>query len=122
MKKFFNIAGPCRAELHYMIDPLQRLEGVQTLIEGQHYFALHAPRQTGKTTYIYSLMQQLNKQGRYTALTVNIQTAADARDSREAMRMVAAAIYRQATAYLLEPEWPARVTENDTKFDNLPDY
>jgi len=122
MKKFFNIAGPCRAELHYMIDPLQRLEGVQMLIEEQHYFALHAPRQTGKTTYIFSLMQQLNKQGRYTALMVNIQTAADARDSREAMRMVAAAIYRQATAYLLEPEWPARVTENDTKFDNLPDY
>ncbi|MEY3221049.1 MAG: hypothetical protein RIT27_2406 [Pseudomonadota bacterium] len=122
MKKFFNIAGPCRAELHYMIDPLQRLEGVQSLIEGQHYFALHAPRQTGKTTYIYALMQQLNKQGRYTALVVNIQTAADARDSREAMRMVAAAIYRQATAYLLEPECPARVTENDTNFDNLPDY
>jgi hypothetical protein len=122
MKKFFNIAGPCRTELHYMIDPLQRLEGVQALIEGQHYFALHAPRQTGKTTYIYSLMQQLNKQGRYTALSVNIQTAADARDTREAMRMVAAAIYRQATAYLLEPEWPSRITENDTKFDNLPDY
>jgi hypothetical protein len=122
MKKFFNIAGPCRAELHYMIDPLQRLEGVQELIEGQHYFVLHAPRQTGKTTYIYALMQQLNKQGRYTALVVNIQTAADARDSREAMRMVAAAIYRQATSYLLEPEWPSKVTENDTKFDNLPDY
>lgn len=122
MKKFFNIAGPCRAELHYMIDPLQRLEGVQNLIEGQHYFVLHAPRQTGKTTYIYTLMQQLNKQGRYTALLVNIQTAADARDSREAMRMVAAAIYRQATSYLLEPEWPARVSENDTRFDNLPDY
>jgi len=122
MEKFFNIAGPCRADLHYMLEPLQRLAGVHDLVEGQHYFALYAPRQSGKTTYLYALMQQLNRKGRYTALVVNIQVAADARDSREAMRMVAAAIYRQATTWLLEPEWPARINENDMEFDSLQDY
>ncbi len=28
MTKFFNTAGPCRPELHYMVDPLPRLSGV----------------------------------------------------------------------------------------------
>ncbi len=122
MDKFFNTAGPCRTELHYMVDPLQRLQGVRKLIDGQQYFSIFGPRQTGKTTCLYALMEALNHEGRYTALTVNIQVAAGGRDSLEAMRMVAAAIYRQATLHLIEPEWPEAISEQDENFDNLQDY
>ncbi len=122
MDKFFNIAGPCRAHLHYMIDPLKRLKCVRKLIDGQQYFTLYGPRQTGKTTCLYALMEQLNRQGNYTALTVNIQTAANGRDTHEAMRMIAAAVYRQATLNLQEPEWPMEMSEQNTRFDNLQDY
>ncbi len=63
MPRFFNTAGPCRPEIHYTVDSLPRISGVKKLIEGQHYFILHAPRQTGKTTYLYALMKELNQEG-----------------------------------------------------------
>ncbi len=62
-KKFFNVAGPCQPDIHYMVDPLPRLTGVKELIDRREYFILHAPRQTGKTTYLYALMHQLNNEG-----------------------------------------------------------
>ncbi|WP_221934206.1 AAA-like domain-containing protein, partial [Tepidimonas sediminis] len=80
-EKQFNTAGPSRPELHYVLDPLERidLEEILGLIEAQRYFVLHAPRQTGKTTALLALMEHLNRQGRYRALYANIETAQAAR-------------------------------------------
>ncbi len=85
MNRFFNTAGHCKPEIHYTVDPLPRLAGVMKLIERQRYFVIHARGQTGKITYLYALMNQLNQEGAYTALTVNIQPAASGQDSRMAM-------------------------------------
>jgi len=67
MERFFNNAGPCVAEDHYIIDPLKRLDlpYIERLIAQKRYFVLHAPRQTGKTTSLLALMEYLNTQGRY---------------------------------------------------------
>jgi hypothetical protein len=43
MRRFFNTAGMCRPELHYMLPPLRRLASVRELIDEQAYFVLHAP-------------------------------------------------------------------------------
>jgi hypothetical protein len=53
MEKFFNTAGPNKPDMHYEIDPLSRfdLSEVLMLIRQQKYFVMHAPRQTGKTTW-----------------------------------------------------------------------
>ncbi len=62
MSRWFNIAGPCRADKHYMLPPTSRLPDLDTLIEQESYFVVHAPRQTGKTTAMLALaiaMQQL---------------------------------------------------------------
>ena len=50
--RFFNTAGPVRAEDHYVIPPLKRgnVKELLRLIEDKQYFVLHAPRQTGKTS------------------------------------------------------------------------
>jgi len=122
MKKFFNTAGPCQPDIHYITDPLPRLVGIRELIDGRHYFVLHAPRQTGKTTYLYALMRQLNQEGQYTVLTVNIQAAASGQDSWDAMRIAAAAIYRQATLHLPETQWPSQVSERSEHFGTLQAY
>lgn len=106
MTRFFNIAGPCRPEIHYMIDPLPRLPGVRELIESQNFFVIHGPRQSGKTTYLYALMRRLNAEGRFSALTVNIQPAAGGKDSAHAMMIIAEAIYHKARRHLPEKEWP----------------
>lgn len=68
MARFFNTAGPCRPELHYMLPPERRLPELRGLIDRQLYFVVHAPRQTGKTTFFRSLAQSLTSEGRYAAL------------------------------------------------------
>ena len=60
MPKFFNTAGLCFPGKHYMVDPVPRLKDVEELIEKELYFTLHAPRQTGKTTYLHALARKLN--------------------------------------------------------------
>jgi len=50
-RRFFNTAGPCKADLHYMLPPLGRLPEVYDLIDRQGYFVIHAPRQTGKQNF-----------------------------------------------------------------------
>ncbi len=81
MKRFFNTAGPIRKDKHYCIDPLSRmdLEEILSFIQQEKYFVLHAPRQTGKTSFLLALTEYLNKQGTYTALYVNVEMAQAAR-------------------------------------------
>ena len=81
--KFFNTAGPNKADIHYTIPPLYRwdLEEILSLIDSQKYFVLHAPRQTGKTSCMLSLMEYLNREGKYKALYVNIEAAQAAREN-----------------------------------------
>jgi hypothetical protein len=66
--RFFNTAGPCDPEWHYMLPAIDRVPGARSLIERRQYFVLHAPRQTGKTTVLKQLAQQLTAAGRYYAL------------------------------------------------------
>ncbi|NJL26709.1 MAG: ATP-binding protein, partial [Thermoanaerobaculia bacterium] len=54
-RRFFNTGGPCEPARHYMLPPERRLPGVERLVEQQHYFVVHAPRQTGKTTALRAL-------------------------------------------------------------------
>jgi hypothetical protein len=77
MDKHFNTAGPGEADLHYLIDPLTRvnLEEVESLIEQRRDFVLHAPRQTGKTSCLLALRDHLNAEGQYAALYVNVESA-----------------------------------------------
>ncbi len=75
MKRFFNTAGPCVATWHYTLDPLHRLTTIRDLVEQKKYFILHAPRQVGKTTTIIALMDQLNAEGKYIALYINVESA-----------------------------------------------
>ena len=55
--RFFNTAGPCKFDLHYMLPPAARLPEVLSLVEQQSYFVLHAPRQVGKTTVVRQVME-----------------------------------------------------------------
>ena len=76
MPKWFNTAGPCKADIHYMLPPLARLPRLEPLIAQQGYFVIHAPRQTGKTTAMLSLAQDLTKSGNYTAIMLSAEVGA----------------------------------------------
>ncbi|QEP44072.1 ATP-binding protein [Ectothiorhodospiraceae bacterium BW-2] len=101
-EKFFNTAGPQKAEINYTINPLQRInwEEIRHLIDSQRYFLLHAPRQTGKTTTLLSIVEALNNEGRYTALYANIETAQTARsDVAMGVEGICRAIANQVELY-----------------------
>jgi hypothetical protein len=90
--RFFNNAGPVDCTKNYCLNPLQRikLDELESLIQQERYFILHAPRQTGKTSALLALMRYLNAQGTYYALYVNVEIAQSAReDVGRAMRGIA---------------------------------
>jgi len=73
MGRFFNTAGPCRPEMHYMLPPERRLPELRRLIDQELYFVVHAPRQSGKTTFFRSLAQSLTAEGRYASLLTSCE-------------------------------------------------
>lgn len=83
MEKFFNTAGPIQPGLHYFVNPLERIDynEIQLLIAQQKYFVLHAPRQTGKTSMLLALRDNLNKQGRYVCVYANVESGQAARNN-----------------------------------------
>ena len=80
MPRFFNTAGPCKPEWHYMLPAAARLKGLRQVIDRMGYFVLHAPRQSGKTTALFELASQLTAEGRYAAVVLSAETGAWAGD------------------------------------------
>ena len=102
--RFFNTSGPVVAADHYCIPPLERLDldAVLTLIRQRKYFALHAPRQTGKTSALLALRDLLNggAEGGYRCVYVDVEGAqAMGEDVEQATRVVLGqlAVFARAT-------------------------
>ena len=94
--------------------PLDRIDlaEVRELIDAQQYFALHAPRQTGKTSALLALQDLLNSEGAYCCVYVNVEGATRAREDVEAaIRTVLKALAESAQDTLgddfLAETWPA---------------
>ena len=101
----FNTTGPVRADRHYRIPPLERLNlrEVLALIRDEQYFVLHAPRQTGKTSALLALRDLLNggSAGDYRCVYVNVEPAQTAReDVARAMGNILKNLSRQALTTL----------------------
>ena len=76
MPKWFNTAGPCQADIHYMLPSTVRLPEIVNLIAQRNYFVIHAPRQVGKTTAMLTLAQELTASGQYTAVMLSLEVGA----------------------------------------------
>ena len=101
--KFFNTAGPIQSDIHYNVNPLQRihLDELEQLITQRKYFILHAPRQTGKTSCLLALRDYLNEQGNYIAVYANVEAGQAARnDVREVILSTMATIADRASMVL----------------------
>ena len=89
----FNTEGPIRPEDHYHVPPLERvdLDQILDMIRRKRYFALHAPRQTGKTSALLALKDLLNRgeAGDFRCVYVNVEAAqAHREDLSGAMRTI----------------------------------
>jgi hypothetical protein len=115
--KRFCTEGPIQPEYHYHLARLGRLDVPEllSLIDERRYFVMHAPRQTGKTSALFALMDALNASGKYKALYINIEGAqANRDDAAGAMKTVLSVIADHAARLLNDPypkEIRARVLE-----------
>ncbi len=111
MPKWFNVAGPCKADIHYMLPPLARLPQLELLVEQWGYFVIHAPRQTGKTTAMIALAKQLTASGKYTAVMVSAEVGAAFPHDLAAAEKAMLGSWRNTAednlpAELYPPAWP----------------
>jgi hypothetical protein len=108
MPRWFNTAGPCQSDIHYMLPPTQRLPDLERLIEQRSYFVVHAPRQTGKSTAMLALAQQLTESGRYASVMLSVEVGSPFNAHPEqAERVILDAWLDTASVYLPEPLVPS---------------
>jgi len=92
--RFFNTTGPCHPDMHYMLPPANRLVGAQLhrYIRDRLYWVLHAPRQTGKTTFLQSWMKEINAGTEAVACYVSVEACQGIQDPKLAIQTICDAI------------------------------
>jgi hypothetical protein len=77
-----------------MLDTKTRLVGatLSSYIENELYWVLHAPRQTGKTTFLQSWMKEINESGEAIACYVSVERCQGFPDAEDAIPAVCYAI------------------------------
>ena len=122
MKRFFNVTGFCNPDKHYVLDPLRGLnDEFVDLIKNEYYFTIHAPRQSGKTTLLHSLMHKINAEGENICLVFSLETAGyRSIPVKDANENIVKAIIASATDYLDESYRPK--PEKDISTYSMKDF
>ncbi|MDR0877441.1 MAG: PD-(D/E)XK nuclease domain-containing protein [Treponema sp.] len=86
--RFFNTTGPCNPLDHYMLPPEERLVGAQLsrYIRDKLYWVLHAPRQTGKTTFLQNWSREINAGNDAIACYVTVERCQGIAEPERAMQ------------------------------------
>jgi type II secretory pathway predicted ATPase ExeA len=113
MTRWFNTAGPCILEDHYMLSPTARLPRVERLVRQKSYFVIHAPRQIGKTTAITGLAKQLTASGKYTAIVLSVEVGSPFSQNIAGAEAAILDAWRDTISVRLSsdqqpPEWPSK--------------
>ncbi|GHV69813.1 hypothetical protein AGMMS49928_14040 [Spirochaetia bacterium] len=103
--RFFNTTGPCNPWDHYMLPPEDRLIGAQLhrYIGDKLYWVLHAPRQTGKTTFLQHWMRKINAGDEAISCYVSLERCQKTDALEKVMPTICNAIIEQALLYEIDP-------------------
>jgi hypothetical protein len=84
--------------MHYMLPPADRLIGasLDRYLRDQLYWVLHAPRQTGKTTFLQSWMREINAGGAAVACYVSVERCQGVPEADRAMPNILYAVAQWA--------------------------
>ena len=104
MPRYFNTTGPCDPAKHYYLPTDDRLPDLQIYLNRQQYFVLHAPRQTGKTTAMRTLAQELRARG-VAACWASLERSQGVEDMERAEPMWLQALQEWSSD--LPDAWPA---------------
>jgi hypothetical protein len=113
--KVFNTAGPCVPSEHYMLPVLPRLPDIYDMIDGKYYFIIHAPRQSGKITFLDILTEKINSDGQFYAIYCSLATLSGVQNENDAISR----IVDQINQSLLSSEVEV-IQNNAFSYDNLP--
>ncbi|MFP3043738.1 PD-(D/E)XK nuclease domain-containing protein [Treponema primitia] len=115
--RFFNTTGPCNPEDHYMLPPEERLVGTQLhrYIGDKLYWVLHAPRQTGKTTFLQSWMREINSGSEAVSCYVSVETCQGVPEAERAIPIICDAVRRWAE----KNDLPVPAIEDETPQSQL---
>ncbi|CAM2065320.1 ATP-binding protein [Sulfidibacter corallicola] len=107
-KKYFNTTGPINPDFHYHIPPLERmdLDQVMGLIRRGKYFALHAPRQSGKTSFLRALRDFLHDIGEFACLQLNLGNAVAGQANLERDILAILATLAREAKFQLNDDYP----------------
>jgi len=99
--RFFNTTGPCNPWDHYMLPPEDRLVGAQLhrYIKDKLYWVLHAPRQTGKTTFLQNWMRKINSGDEAVSCYVSVERCQGIPESERSMPDLCKAIQDNAAFF-----------------------
>ena len=120
MERFFNTAGPMRQDLNYYISSFERFDydEVESLILQERYFVLHAPRQTGKTSALFEMMNKINSEGIYDCVYTNVEPAQASRsDVTSGIRTVCGSIAGAVAHYLKNRDLRKWLSENKKEIE-----
>ena len=121
--KRFNTAGPCESARHYILPPLLRLPAAQHLVAQGDYFVLHAPRQSGKTTFLRHFARELTAQGTVVALYLSCESAEACGDRlAAAQEVIVREIFREGGRQLPEELRPPALPASFSSETILSDY
>jgi hypothetical protein len=73
MNRIFNTTGTCIPTRHFVADISGKVAQVMELIARGDYFTINRPRQYGKTTLLYHLFQEMQKDRDYLALDISFE-------------------------------------------------
>jgi len=119
MQKFFNISGPCNPDDHYMLPTQERCQGLLELIDHKQYFVIHAARQSGKTTLLLDLTQQVNAAGQYDALYCSLESVSNITEPEKGIPAILNVLKTQIKFTPQFQRYPFAVQATPTEFNTV---
>ena len=77
MEKEFNVTGNCIPGQHYMADVSAKYKAIFALAEKGKYFTINRPRQYGKTTTLFALVETLQSKEEYVVFRTSFEGVGD---------------------------------------------
>lgn len=97
MERYFNIAGVCNPQEHYMVNLDSRLAEIKKMIDAGKYFVINRGRQYGKTTTLKALEQYLNEHYVVVRMDFQFLDADDFENAKTFVKAFAREIYFNKT-------------------------
>ena len=119
MERCFNIAGPCFPDEHYMLPALERLPGIERIVEQRSYFVLHAARQSGKTTMLMALVDEINSKGKMNALYFTVESVQRFTDPRDGIPKI---VERMRSALVNNPAFKSFAASEAAKTNDVREF